>query len=34
MRNVTPIGGLLGVKSGEGFYTYPGPAFLQENFLT
>ena len=26
--------GKLGVNSGEGFYTYPGPAFLQEDFLT
>ncbi len=26
--------GKLGVNSGEGFYTYPDPAFLQEDFLT
>ena len=26
--------GKLGVSSGEGFYTYPDPAFLQEDFLT
>ena len=25
--------GKLGVKSGEGFYTYPGPAFKQEGFV-
>ncbi len=25
--------GKLGVKSGEGFYTYPGPAFEQEGFV-
>ena len=26
--------GKLGVSSGEGFYNYPDPAFVQENFLT
>jgi 3-hydroxyacyl-CoA dehydrogenase len=26
--------GKIGVNSGEGFYTYPDPAFLQEDFLT
>ncbi len=25
--------GRLGVKSGEGYYSYPGPAFAQEGFL-
>jgi 3-hydroxyacyl-CoA dehydrogenase len=26
--------GKIGVNSGEGFYSYPDPAFLQEDFLT
>ena len=26
--------GKLGVKSGEGFYRYPEPAFQKEGFLT
>ena len=26
--------GELGVKSGEGFYTYPDPEFVRENFLS
>ena len=26
--------GELGVKSGEGFYTYPNPEYLQDDFLS